>query len=365
MELSAFKLEPCDKGIMLSWYADQRELKLRFYGDNLSLPAAADAAFASCLMPAMLLDERLSVDLSFTVSRNLITNLNKFQHIFASWFTDLKYVELNLAEQNLHDQIIPTERTAVFYSGGVDAGYSFFELQDQIDVLIFCLGLDIQMHETERCRIAKQSAQQFAAHHNKQLVIIETNFRDAFPELSAQRCQIVLLITYSLALGLRSLFVPASHDAFELEPYITHPMTDPLLTNGATEVIHHGMVSRVQKTTSIARSAEALTFLRVCNASDQFNCGKCEKCLRTMATLLAIGAHSSALPELADLRQLKDVKIWTPGKYHMWHDIYLCAKRNNVQELAKAVNKLCKGYEWKQLFKQFKKLSLKQLRSLF
>lgn len=364
MELSALKIERDAGGMLISWYADNRPLRLKFYGDVTSLPAAADAAFTSCLMPAMLLGETLSVDSTFALSAKLPDNLNKFQQIFSGWFDDLQYINFNIAAINVSDNVVETNGNAVFYSGGVDASYSFFELQRDIDYLIFCLGLDIQLHETDRCEQALQSAKKFAQHYDKRLIVIETNFREAFPELSAKRCQIVLLISYSLALGLKRLFVPASHDALELEPFITHPMTDPLLTNGATEVVHHGMVSRVKKTIAIARSEQALAFLRVCNASDQFNCGKCEKCLRTMATLSAIGATSPALPALEDLNQLQAAKIWTPAKYHMWHDIYLCAKQNNSPKLATAVNKLCRVYEWKHLLKQFRTQSKKLFRDI-
>ena len=365
MELSALKIESDDNGVLMSWHADNRALRLKFSGDNaIKLPAAADAAFTSCLMPAMLLDETLSVDSTFTLSRDLIKNLTKFQQIFSGWFDDLQSVNLDITEQSLHDSLFKPDGNAVFYSGGVDASYSFFELQEEIDYLIFCLGLDIQLHEKERCDKALESARKFAEHYGKRLIVMETNFREAFPELSAQRCQVVLLISYSLALGLRCLFVPASHDVLELEPFITHPMTDPLLTNGVTEVVHHGMVSRVKKTIAIARSEQALAFLRVCNASDQFNCGKCEKCLRTMATLAAIGGSSPALPALTDFKQLREAKIWTPGKYHMWHDIYLCAKQNNALHLAAAVNKLCRRYEWKQLLKLLKVQSLKLLNDM-
>lgn len=364
MELSALKIESSNNSVLLSWYADNRALRLKFSGDVINLPAAADAAFASCLMPAMLLGQTLTVDPTFALSRELPKNLNKFQQIFSGWFDDLQSVNLDIAEPSLHDSLVKPDGNAVFYSGGVDASYSFFELQDDIDYLIFCLGLDIQLQEKERCDKALESARKFAEHYGKRLIVIETNFREAFPELSAKRCQIVLLISYSLALGLRCLFVPASHDALELEPFITHPMTDPLLTNGVTEVVHHGMVSRVKKTIAIARSEQALAFLRVCNASDQFNCGKCEKCLRTMATLAAIGVSSPALPALADMRQLWAAEIWTPGKYHMWHDIYHCAKQNGAMRLAQAVNKLCRRYEWKQLLNLFRAQSLKLLRDL-
>lgn len=351
MLLSALKQETFSDGVILSWNADNRPMRLKFTGCGSTLPAAADAAFASCLMPAMLLDKELCCDSSFVLSADLVANIQQFQQLFATWFDDMQQLALPIVPSQMTSKPISTSGTAVFYSGGIDASYSFFQLQPKIDFLIFCLGLDIQLQETERCSKALAGAQQFASHYGKKLVVIETNFRAAFPELSAQRCQIVLLITYSLALGLTRLYVPASHDSLELEPYITHPMSDPLLSNGATAIVHHGMVSRVAKTLAMANSTQALEFLRVCNASDQYNCGECEKCLRTMATLSAIGKQSSALPVLDDYSKLANVQIWTPGKYHMWQDIQRCAQQHNARGLAKAVRKLCRSYEWRQLFK--------------
>lgn len=354
MKLSALTLETSGNRVVMSWKADNRALQLTFSGTERSLPAAADAAFASCLMPAMLLGEELTVDESFNVSKALLSNLAQFQQYFVSWFDDLQWVNILIPEQQLHDNAVAPSDNAVFYSGGVDASYSFFELKNNINHLIFCLGLDIQLGEHERCEKALSAAQQFALHYDKNLIVMETNFRDAFPELSAKRCQIVLLISYSLALGLCNLYVPASHDARELEPFITHPLTDPLLSNALTNVIHHGMISRMKKTAAIANSDQALNYLRVCNASSQFNCGECEKCLRTMAALATLDKQSAALPVLAP-KKLRAVQIWTPGIYHMWQDIYDSAVQNNKAGLAKEVAKLCKAYDRKQLLKQIKK----------
>jgi hypothetical protein len=351
MKLSALQLKTVGDSVELSWNADNRPLQLKISGVGTTLPGAADAAFASCLMPAMLLGQELRVDDSFLLSPELKPSLERFQQFFCAWFEDMHKIDLHIEPHQISAQPITTAGNAVFYSGGIDASYSFFELKAEIDHLIFCLGLDIQLDETERCRKALEGALQFANHYGKNLIVIETNFRAAFSELSAKKCQVVLLITYSLALGLRRLYVPASNDAAVLVPYQTHPLTDPLLTNGATEVIHHGMVNRVEKTLSMAASAQALVFLRVCNSSDQYNCGECEKCLRTMATLLAIGKQSTALPVLDDVAKLRQVKIWTPGIYHIWLDIQCCAEQHGAFALAKEVRKLCRAYEWKQFLK--------------
>lgn len=353
MRLSDLQVNISENKLVMSWYADDRHLQLSYTGSD-ALPGAADAALASCMLPAMLLGETLEVDDTFSISSTLRQNLNEFQRIFVSWFDDVQLIDIVIADNQFRQIPLTSSDAAVFFSGGVDASYSFFQLEPEIDHLIFCLGLDIQLHELARCQKALEGANKFAQHYGKNLIVIESNFRTAFNNLSARRCQIVLLITYSLALGLETLYVPASHDAKELEPFRSHPLTDPLLSNGATKVVHHGMISRVEKTISIAQSDQALAFLRVCNASDQFNCGECEKCLRTMATLAVIGKHSESLPPLDNVAKLRSVKIWTPGKYHMWHDIKHYAQLHRSEPIANAVSKLCRAYEWKQLFKQVK-----------
>ena len=362
MLLSKLTIDVREQSTVISWYANERYLELIFDG-KINLPGAADSAFASCLLPAMLLNQPINVDDSFNLSPALLSNLNAFQKITASWFDDVSLIDLKVPACQQMQQI-SSAKQAVFFSGGVDASYSFFELAEQIDQLIFCLGLDIQLHETERVQQALQNARQFAQHYQKQLVVLRTNFRTAFPELSARRCQIVLLISYSLALGLKTLFVPASHDAKEMEPFRSHPMTDPLISNGFTRVEHHGMVSRVAKTVAIAQSPQALAFLRVCNASEKVNCGECEKCLRTMATLAVLGKTSDSLPVLTNVGKLRAVQIWTPGKYHMWHDIYNFAKAQGNSPIRKTVGRLCLRYQWRQLLKQLVRLSKQSLYGL-
>lgn len=87
----------------------------------------------------------------------------------------------------------------------------------------------------------------------------------------------------------KKVIIPASTTYLDLTPWGSHPMLDPLWSNGTTAIITDGCeTSRVKKVTDwIGQSELALKTLRVCFYD--YNCGKCEKCVRTMLALYSKG----------------------------------------------------------------------------
>jgi hypothetical protein len=90
--------------------------------------------------------------------------------------------------------------------------------------------------------------------------------------------------------------IPATHHYGHLNPYGSHPLTDPLFSSKGLRIVHDGAAfDRVERTELVAGSSDALKVLHVCWQDFMLgNCSKCEKCVRTMATLDLVGARERA-----------------------------------------------------------------------
>jgi hypothetical protein len=80
-------------------------------------------------------------------------------------------------------------------------------------------------------------------------------------------------------------------------PLGSHPLTDPLWSTEAVEIVHDGAEARrTEKILRIVDDAEALDNLRVCFDDMNTNCGRCAKCLRKMLPLRLLGVQSAPFP---------------------------------------------------------------------
>jgi hypothetical protein len=84
----------------------------------------------------------------------------------------------------------------------------------------------------------------------------------------------------------------ASSDGYRnLQPWGSHPLTDPLFSTRRLRIVHHGAeLTRAEKLTRVAEHPVALNTLHVCweSQSDR-NCGVCGKCYCTMLHLYLLG----------------------------------------------------------------------------
>jgi hypothetical protein len=90
----------------------------------------------------------------------------------------------------------------------------------------------------------------------------------------------------------QTLLIPSTHRYDNLEPWGSHPLTDPLISTSSLRVIHDGAAfGRVEKIRRLIQHESALKTLQVCWESKSFeNCQACAKCYGTMATLELLGA---------------------------------------------------------------------------
>lgn len=254
-----------------------------------------------CLLPlAVTLGEPLR--LCVPVDRVLYTNVQKLMQIWRCWHPTLGVVPL---EVELSDRGVAEGRDKIgsFFSGGIDSFFTALrhaeapEREDQLhlDDLLMVWGLDIPIANRDVFQRLHAVLQQAVLELGKSLVVIGTNLRVTrwgqaeYGKLS-HGCGLAA-VAHVLAARYHTILIASSSGYYDLHPWGSHVLTDPLLSSGTLSIQHDGAeFNRVQKTQRIAQSSVALQALHICSAlgSDQ-NCGACLKCCRTMMTLDLLG----------------------------------------------------------------------------
>lgn len=327
----------------------KRDLILNFQGAD-ELPFLNDCIFLSLYIQSMQEGSKFFFPYENPISEQLIINLTKHQNIFCQWYKkELQPIEVDVKISN-------KEHTASgvvsLFSGGIDSYYTYVDKQFELTHVFLCLGLDIQLEEATKIKLAVKQYSEFAKENNKTLLIASTNMRHVFPDNNRLIQHAALFSALVLAYGLKTLYIPASHTINELFPWGSHLLTDPLLSNGITEVIHHGAIARTDKTSVISEEQKVLDTIRICNSSDEFNCGECEKCIRTMFALEVLNKHTKSLPSLNEkMKFLKKIKIYKNNQFTFWQDNYNLAIAHRKYDLAKYAKAIIISYRWRQWIK--------------
>lgn len=351
MFITDFRWEDHESGQWtLSAKVDKEEIYFTF--DGIARPDASqlvgDAFVIAALVPSMLRKEPLVIDPSIPVSQQLLEQLPQYQEVYRHWHPDLPEIAIEAENQIKRDD---GQLSACFYSGGVDSIYTVAKTKKQLDYLILAWGLDISHRETDRWNKTVTLAQQFADGLDLKLIQVKTNVKNL--ETRVANNHGAILISNGISLGFKQLFVPASHSWEELFPWGSHPATDPLLSNGKTQTIHHGNVHRTEKTKAIIELKHGLDELRVCNVHSDYNCGKCEKCLRTAVALRLFGSSSPALPALDSVDRIRKLRLDNHSQHSFWRDNYRLAQEKGHKELEGAIGEVLTRYRRRNVLKEF------------
>ena len=278
--------------------------------DSYPVARSADPFLAAALLPAMVRGEGLEVDPALTVSPKLLKNAVHLQEIFHTWNPALELVPI-AASTARADELCSGALS--FFSGGVDSTYTFLKHTKEISHLVFIHGFDFyDVGESYLTAVKRNSC--FAETYGKTLIPVETNhflfgYRYA---MSRNLTQGSALGSVALLLGFATAYLPSARTYNELTPLGSHPLTDPLWSNEAVDVIHDGCEARrTDKLRKIVASDAALGNLRVCFKDMNVNCGRCTKCLRTMVPLTLLGAKTAPFPPLPPLKELAKAGMGT------------------------------------------------------
>lgn len=323
---------------------------------HFAISGAADigdvdsAVLTTLLHPATYLGSDIEFPDEHPVSARLLENLDKLQEIRGQWYPRSSRVAIRA---RAHEVRQGNENVGLLFSGGVDAMYSFLANEEKITDLIFCLGLDIKPDEVERARAAVELGRRFAASRGKRFVAIDTNAGKAWEDIPFSPEHGQFYAAMAVMLGCRMGIVAASYSYHGLRPWGSHPLTDELVATEWTTTLHHGLVERHIKLQRVAEDAECLAMLRVCNASAEYNCGKCEKCLRTMLPLQLMGKSSPTLPGTVTPEAIRGIKLYVDAKAEFWIDNLVMAREAGDRKMVDAIRGILLDYNRRKAVKNF------------
>lgn len=277
----------------------------------------------------------------------LLRNVSELMAIWKSWYPRLDVVPVEAAVVSpVADR--PGERTALFFSLGVDSFFSLFhnERRDPgsfpTDDLIAVHGFDLRLDKAQEFARHLQRVRRVAELTGKTLVAAATNFRDTrFGELSwGDLGHGVAIGAVGLALEprYRRLLIASTNPYDALGPVGSHPMTDPLLSTLGTRALHDGAAfHRWEKLELLSRFDVVRQTLHVCfRSGTEDNCGQCEKCLRNMIVLELLGAleRFEVFPvrklDLRKVSRLVQARSWQPTFYGQLRQFAISRGRPDV-----------------------------------
>ena len=343
-------------------HVNGQDYQINYRVSNGPVSHTADASLAAGLFPAMKFGSDLRIE--GTVSLKLLRATNTIQDIVKAWFPG--YISISIGADISNRAESNNQRgVGAFFSLGIDAFYTLLKHQNEITTLIFIHGFDIPLDNRVFRDRASRHVREVAAAFGKVLVEVETNLPEYLEKISPSfvpaggdaHGAVLASIALLLSPQLKKVYIPSSNPYDVLIPTGSHPMLDPLWSTEDVEIVHDGCKTRVEKAAFIAQSEIALKNLRVCffRPEDGINCGQCEKCLRSMANLRAVGAldRCSSFRHKLDLEKLAKIQIPKGLLYNCYKSTLHTVEMNgNDPELANALHKCIKNYEYNKLAKE-------------
>lgn len=277
---------------------------------------------------------------------NLPMVLEGYQKMYPSLaFHD--HLEVSRLEEHEHSQ---PHNEASFFSGGVDAYYTFLRHREEVSAIATVWGSDIALDDRQGWQNVNQATAAVARDYHVKRYLIKSNFRSFihtthltqdlnhpgwswWHEFQHGMGLIALMapVAYSEQLG--RLYIASSYTAdIENLTCASDPSIDNHVRFNHCQVIHDGYESnRQQKVRYIvdyARRHQLPVDLRVCWVSrGGRNCCVCEKCCRTMTAILleggdphAFGFHGKHASSVAIARNMKYRNAGLQRDWDLLHD---------------------------------------------
>jgi hypothetical protein len=330
--------ERCKEGDLL-WY----ELPIQ------EIPDEGDAETFMIAVIMMAMQERRTLRVHGTISRQLLGNLTEYRDAWCLWLPQTYHpIEFEVDHVEEDGPLRPGAVCA--FSGGLDGTFSIWRharglaghRSQTIVHGVMIHGFDIPLDDQEGFSVAFERGALTLRSLGVPLRPLRTNFREVVRTnwedvhgtalVAALGCFKASVGTGIVGSGwyYRNLLPPSEterHGAWG-----SNPVTDHLLSGGAFRILHDGADhTRREKIRALTAWPEGSNNLRVCWAgSDKGrNCGRCEKCVRTM---LAFRLNDLSIPDcfprVAPLHQLvREVKVT-----RWWHRLVEEADTRGVRE---------------------------------
>lgn len=217
-----------------------------------------------------------------------------------------------LVAKKLVKNKIEGTKTAMLFSGGVDAYATYIRIHDKNPDLITLLGADIEIKDQEQWGDFTDFIENEKLLENNHKEYIETNLRDFYTyqvelllkdmgwwgKVQHGLALIGAIAPLSYVLGYQSIYIASSYtDHIDIDWGSTPEIDEKISWADSIKVFHDGYdlkrQDKVDLIADFAASTDTKFRLRVCYSEKrtEFNCSICEKCFRTILGLILNGKN--------------------------------------------------------------------------
>lgn len=244
------------------------------------------------------------------IDKDFFESIEEFQQGYISMYPELTFKGRVIPKNVIDNRQEDLNKTAAFFSGGVDAYHTLISHIEEHPTLVTLWGADIAFEDLAGWNLVSNHIQSVANNSNLDCVLIKTSFRRFLDE--GLISEYVLKITgnswwygFQHGVGIIGHMAPYAYQYKIKTTYIASSLTeednttcasDPSIDNYVrfcgSQIIHDGYkYSRQDKVNRIceySRRTNTPIQLRVCwESKGGSNCCHCEKCHLTIICLLA------------------------------------------------------------------------------
>ena len=260
-----------------------------------SISKTADCFVVSLLMIAMQMKLDICV-VNKGISEGLLSNLTKFQKVWAEWRTDLSTISIDANQVHSNDR---KDQALLAFSGGLDSSFTLHRLDQEIILgssypeikALMVHGFDIPLCDVRGFNAAFDKAKRICDDIGTELIPMRSNAREIATDWNFHHGPVIAgalhVLSSDFGTGVISNTLPKQMDGL----LGSHRDSDPLMSAKSFEIVHYGdEYTRLEKFQSLANRGIAIDNLRVCWQSEDRgkNCGHCTKCVLTQMTLRLI-----------------------------------------------------------------------------
>ncbi|MBO5870958.1 MAG: hypothetical protein J6Q89_09435 [Clostridia bacterium] len=237
-------------------------------------------------------------------------SIPQFKQGYVEMFPECNFLGIISVKSLVECDIPSTEKSATFFSGGLDAVNTLVMHLDEKPALISIWGSDIKYENASGWKVVHDEISKTAKLYNLNDIVIRSTFREFDNEYELENTikinwwhdlkhGIGLLghaAPYVYEQGISKLYIASSNCPLDKDiKCASHPTIDNHVRFAHTKVVHDGYeYSRQDKAHNVVeyskKSGEKVS-LHVCwKTQTGNNCCKCEKCYRTMLGIISEGA---------------------------------------------------------------------------
>jgi hypothetical protein len=200
---------------------------------------------------------------------------------------------------------------------------------------VFAHGFDIPLNDARAFTGATEKAGRMLSSIGMELIPVATNFREIGGTWDDAYAAGVISCLMLLQGRFNAGLIASGYEYRDLHlPTSSSPLTDPMLSSDAFQVIHDGAaLDKIEKVRQFGQWPEARKYLRVCWEGEHKDCN-CGRCLKCVKTILIFRMNGQGLPECFE-RDISDGDIMRlryvdPGRIRLMHELAVQSKAASI-----------------------------------